>query len=150
MRLSKVLVLIVILFLGCSWIVCAQDNLDREVVINKNVKLFITGAHSEIPAGIAGQYSAFLPLLEAVLKENVSSQSDNCELTIKVAPIVKEIGSAKTKRAAAKITAYRKNAKQEFIGTLILYSYINSGPVTKEETQHFLQKQILDPCECSK
>jgi hypothetical protein len=133
-----------------SSLVCAQDS-DRDVEIHKNVKLVISSSGPDIPAGIASQYMTFLPMLESALKDSVTSQSDECALTIKVAPIVKEIGSTnKIKRAAAKISAFRKNAKQEFFGNLILYSYVNSGPVSKEETQQFLQKQILGPNECVK
>jgi hypothetical protein len=150
MRFSKTLALFFLMLLGCPCFICSQDS-DREVEIHRNVKLSISPAGSEIPAGIASQYTAFLPMLEATLKESTANQSDDCALTVKVSPFVKEIGSAnKVKRAAVKITAYRKNAKQEFTGNLILYSYVNSGPVNKEETQQFLQKQILGPCECVK
>jgi hypothetical protein len=147
MRFFKYPIVIALTVLFASWSVWAQD---REVEIHKNVRLVITAASSDIPAGIAGQYQVFLPLLESVIKENVPDQSDECALTFRVIPIIKEIGAAKTKRAAARITAFRRNSKQEFFGNLILYSYVNSGPVNKEETQDFLMKQILQPAECRK
>jgi hypothetical protein len=147
MRFLKFPTVIVLTVLCCSLSVLAQDA-DREVEIHKNVKMVISAAGADIPAGIVSQYLAFLPLLESVLKEIVPSQSDECALTLRVMPVIKEIGAAKTKRAAARITAFRKGSKQEFFGNLILYSYSNSAPVNKEETQDFLQKQILAPAEC--
>jgi hypothetical protein len=149
MRFLKTLISSALLCLMLAWSVDAQENTDREVDIHKNVKLQISAASPEIPAGFATQYLAFLPMLESVLKETITNQTDECSLTIKVSPIVREIGSVnKIKRAAAKITAFRKNAKQEFFGNLLLYSVVNSGPVTKDETQQFLKRQILDPNEC--
>jgi uncharacterized membrane protein len=145
MRFPKLPIAITLTIFFASWSVWAQD---REVEIHKNVKLVVTSATPDIPAGIAGQYQVFLQLLESVLKETVSDQTDECALTFKVMPVIKEIGAAKTKRAAARITAYRRNSRQEYFGNLILYSYVNSGPVNKEETQEFLQKQILQPSEC--
>jgi hypothetical protein len=149
MRFLKALISSTLLSLMFAWSVCAQENIDREVDIHRNVKLYFSAASPEIPAGITSQYLAFLPMLESVLKENIVNQTDDCALTIKVSPIVREIGSVnKTKRAVAKITAYRKNAKQEFSGNLFLYSFINSDVVSKEETQQFLKRNILDPAEC--
>jgi hypothetical protein len=149
MRFLKSPIVIAFTVLCFSLSVLAQDA-DREVEIHKNVKLIVSAASSEIPAGIASQYLAFLPLLESTLKEIIPAQSDDCAMTLKVMPVVKEIGAAKRKQAAARITAYRRNSKQEFFGNLILYSYVNSGPVNKDETQDFLQKQILQPAECQK
>lgn len=149
MRFLEALISSALLFLMIAWSVCAQENTDREVEIHKNAKLYISAAGPEIPAGITSQYLAFLPMLESVLKENVPNQTDECALTIRVSPMVKEVGSVnKIKRAAVKITAFRKNARQEFFSNLLLYSYVNSGAVSKEETQQFIKKQILDPTEC--
>jgi len=63
---------------------------------------------------------------------------------------MKEVGSAKTKRPLARITAFRRNSKQEYVGLFILYSYQTAGPVNKEETSQFLKKQVLEPAECHK
>jgi hypothetical protein len=149
MRFLKSPIVIFSIVLCCSLSVWAQEA-DREVEIHKNVKLIISAATPDIPAGIASQYLAFLPSLESTLKEIVPAQSDDCAMTLKVMPVIKEIGAAKTKRAAARVTAYRKSSRQEFFGNLILYSYVNSAPVNKEEIQDFLQKQILQPAECRK
>ncbi len=137
-------------FLFLSWSVWAQEKVDREVEIHKNIKLIILAAAPEIPEDILKQYHGFLPVLEEALKETTVDQSDECTLTLRVAAGVKEIGSAKTKRPMARVTAFRRNSKQEYLGTFILYSYITAGPVNKEETAQFLKKQILEPAECRK
>ena len=149
MRLPKAPVFIALTVLLFSLSTWAQDS-DREVEIRKYVKVIIAAAGSDIPAEIAGQYKAFLPLFETVLKENVTDQSEECALTVRVLPGIKEIGAAKTKRPTARVTAFRKNSKQEFVGVIILYSYANSGPVNKEEIEQFLKRQVLQPAECRK
>jgi hypothetical protein len=120
------------------------------VEIHKNIKLIETAAPADIPEDMAKQYQSFLPILEESLKENTTDQSDECLLTLRVAPGIKEIGSAKVKRPMARVSAFRRNSKQEYLGTFILYSYASSGPVNKEETGQFLKKQILEPAECHK
>jgi len=137
-------------FLLFSWSVWAQEKVDREVEIHKNIKLIVLAAAPEIPEDILKQYHGFLPVLEEALKEATVDQSDECALTLRVAAGVKEIGSAKTKRPMARVTAFRRNSRQEYLGTFILYSYIAAGPVNKEETAQFLKKQILEPAECRK
>ncbi len=131
-----------------SWSVLAQNRADREVVLHKNVKLLILAAGSDIPEDIAKQYASFLPIFEDVLKQNTSDQSDECALTVRISAGVKEIGAAKTKRPMARVTAFRRNSKQEFVGIFLLYSYITSDLVSKEETEQFLKKQILEPAAC--
>jgi hypothetical protein len=128
----------------------AQDKIDREVEIHKNIKLIQLAPAPDTPEDILKQYQGFLPVLETSLKEITEDQSDECGLTIRVAAGVKEIGAAKVKRPMARITAFRRNSKQEYLGSLILYSYVNSGPVNKEETEQFLKKQILEPAVCHK
>jgi hypothetical protein len=150
MRFRSVPLFIALAFLFFSWSVWAQEKADREVEIHKNIKLIVMTAAPEIPEDIVSQYKNFLPILEEALKENTADQSDECALTLRVTIGIKEVGSAKVQRAQARITAFRRNSKQEFYGSLILYSYINSGPVNKEETGQFLKKQILDPAECRK
>ncbi len=140
----------VLAFLFFSWSIWAQEKVDREVEIHKNIKLIILAAAPEIPEDILKQYHGFLPVLEEALKESTVDQSDECTLTLRVAAGFKEIGSAKTKRPMARVTAFRRNSKQEYLGTFILYSYITAGPVNKEETAQFLKKQILEPAECRK
>jgi hypothetical protein len=131
-----------------SWSVWAQDRSAREVVIHKNVKLIITAAAPNIPEDIAQQYQSFLPIFEEVLKQVTTDQSDECALTIRIASAVKEVGSAKTKRPIANVTAFRRSSKQEFVATLFLYSYATSGLIGKEETEQFLRRQILEPAQC--
>jgi hypothetical protein len=148
MQFPKTLFPMFLAFLFFSWSICAQDKIDREVEIHKNVKLIILSAGPDIPEEMAKMYQGFLPTLEASLKETTTAQSDECSLTLRVSAAVKEIGAAKTKRPQAKVTAFRRNSKQEYQGTLLLYSYVNSAPVNKEEASQFLRKQILEPAEC--
>jgi hypothetical protein len=136
-------------FLFFSLSVWAQENTGREVQIHKNVKLIEMPAVGDIPEDIAAQHKTFSPIFEQALKEITTDETDACALTIRITMGVKEIGSAKTKRPTARVTAFRKSAKQEFVGTLILYSYANSGMVNAEETEQFLKKQILEPATCS-
>jgi hypothetical protein len=150
MQFPKTLASMILVLLLFSWSVWAQEKADREIEIHKNVKLIELGISPDIPENVTNQYRAFLPILEDSLKESTTTQPDECSLTIRVNAGLKEIGSAKTKRPLAKITAYRRNSKQEYVGQFILYSYINSGPVNKDETIQFLKKQILEPAECRK
>jgi hypothetical protein len=118
---------------------------DHETDIKKNVKLVEMPITIDLVADAAKQ---FMPILRESIKEVVPDTSDECALTLRVQIGVKEVGSAKIKRPMARITASRKNARQEFVGDFILYSFINAGPVNKEETVLFLKKQILAPAEC--
>lgn len=148
MQFLKIRVVMAITFLLFCWNGWAQDKIEREVEIHRNIKLIAMAPASDIPEDIATQYRNFLPILEEVLKENTTDQTDACFLTVRVSAGVKEIGSAKVKRPFARISAYRRNSRQEFISTLILYSYLTSGPINKEETLQFLEKQILGPAQC--
>jgi len=89
-------------------------------------------------------------MFEQALRESTADEADECALTIRLTLGIKEIGTAKTKRPIARVAAFRKGAKQEFVGTLILYSYITSGMVNVAETEQFLKKQILEPSTCTK
>jgi hypothetical protein len=148
MQFPKILISMIVAVLIFSWTTWAQGKIDKEVEIHKNVKLVVLAAASDIPDDVVKQYQSFLPILEASLKEITTDQSDECSLTLRVSPAVKEVGAAKTKRPQAKVAAFRRNSKQEYQGAIILYSYINAGPVNKEETSQFLKKQILEPAEC--
>ncbi|MBP1624637.1 MAG: hypothetical protein H6Q07_2657 [Acidobacteria bacterium] len=128
----------------------AQDKVVREVEIHRNVKLVQLGVDPQVPDEMVKQYQSFLPILEDSLKESTTDQSDECFLTVRVAAGMKEVGSAKTKRPLARISAFRRNSRQEYQGNFILYSYSTAGPVNKEETSFWLKKQILDPVECRK
>jgi hypothetical protein len=118
---------------------------DRETDIKKNVKLIEMPITIDLVADSAKQ---FLPILRDSIKEAVPETTDECALTLRVQVAVKEVGAAKIKRPMARITAYRKNSRQEFVGDFILYSFVNAGPVNKEETVQFLKKQILASAEC--
>lgn len=150
MRIAKVPVLVALAFLFCAWSVWAQENDAREVEIHKNIKLVMVAPKSETPQDVATQYKNFLPILEQALKEGTVDQSDECALTLRVTASFKEIGAAKVKRPYAHVTAFRRNSRQEYVGSFSLYSYLNSGPVDKVETGNFLKKQILEPAECRK
>lgn len=138
----------VLAVLGMLGTIAAQEESDREIEIHKNVKLIQIAEKPGLPADLASQYRGFLPVFREVLKENTKDHSADNYLVLRVEPGVKEIGSAKTKRAQARVTSFCRNSKKEYIGSFILYSYLTQGPVNKEETEQFLRKQILDPLEC--
>jgi hypothetical protein len=148
MQFPNIRMHLVLAFLIIPWSVWAQEKVEREVEIHKNVKLTIMTAAPDIPAEISSQFRSFLPIFEDVLKQNTKDQSDECYLTLRLSFGLKEIGAAKVKRPMARVNAFRRNSKQEFLGTFILYSYATAGLVNKEETEQFLKKQILEPAEC--
>jgi hypothetical protein len=150
MQFPKVRTYLILGFLLISWSIWAQENTGREVQIHKNVKMIEMPTASDISPDISAQHRAFGPILEQALKKITADETDECALTIRVALGSKEIGSAKVKRPIARITSFRRGAKQEFVGTFVLYSYENSGMVNVEETAQFLKKQILDPAACIK
>jgi outer membrane biosynthesis protein TonB len=126
----------------------AQEDSDRETVIHRNVRLTEIAATPDIPASLASQYQKFLPMFRDVLKENTKDQADEKSLILNVAAGVKEVGAAKTKRAQARVTAFCRNSRKEYIGNFLLHSYASNAPVNREETEQFLRKQILEPMEC--
>lgn len=69
-------------------------------------------------------------------------------MLIRVEAGEREIGSAKTTRPLAQVTASCRNSTRQYFGNLILYSYATDGPVNEEETEQFLRKQNLEPSEC--
>ena len=148
MQFPKYLVSMVLAFPLISGSAWTQEKPEREMEIHKNVKLIHMGVDSTIPEDIVKQYRGFLQILEESLKENTTAQTDECFLTLRVAAGIKEIGAAKTKRPKARLTAFRRNSRQEYVGDLILYSYVNAGPVNKDEVSLFLKRQILEPAEC--
>ena len=149
MQFPKMFASLLLGFLFFSWSLPAQDE-GREVQVHKNVKLIVMPLSSDIPQEIAAQHKSFTPIFEQALKAGTQDESDACALTIRVTFGFKEIGAAKTRRPTARVTAFRKGARQEFIGTMIVYSYVNEGMVNVEETEQFLKKQILEPAACEK
>ena len=127
----------------------AQEKVQREVTVHENVRLVILAPADDLSDEVRKQYQAFLPLFEEALREATTNETDPCALTIRVSAGVKEVGSAKTQRPLARVSAFRRNSRQEFMATFILYSYLTAGPVNKEETAQFLKKQILDCAICN-
>ncbi len=131
--------------LGNAW---AQGRTDRETMIHRNVKLIEMAASADIPPNLSNQYRNVLPLFKKVLTKNTKDQPEEKRMLIRIAAGVKEIGSAKTKRALAHVTSSCRNSTREYVGNLILHSYLTNGPVNEQEIEEFLRKQILDPLEC--
>ncbi len=150
MQFPKFRAQLILGFLLISWSVWAQESTGREVQIHKNIRMIEMPAAAGVPEDIAAQHRAFLPLFEQVLKKSTADETDECALTVRITLGLKEIGSAKVRRPIARVTAFRKGAKQEFVGTFVLYSYVNSAMVNEEETEQFLKKQILEPAACVK
>jgi hypothetical protein len=143
MRLNNASIVLALMLLVGS--LGAQEKVESEVDIHKNVILIEMAVPQSIPEDLRNKYQAFLPLFVEALKESTSDQASENALTIRIVPGVKEIGSAKTKRVFAKITAYRRNSRSEYVGSLLLHSYATGGAVNKEEIGEFLAKQILSP-----
>jgi hypothetical protein len=132
-------------FLGNVW---AQGKIDRETMIHRNVKLIEMAVSEDIPANLANQYRKLLPMFKQVLTQNTKDLPEGKRMLIRVAAGVKEIGSAKTKRVLAHVTSSCRNSTKEYVGSLILHSYLTNGPVNEEETEKFLRKNILEPLDC--
>ena len=124
------------------------ERSDRESEIRKNVRLIEFAAPPDLPDELASRYHAFLPMFREVLKENTRDQAEKDHLIIRITAGMREVGSAKTRHAQARVTAFCRNSKRQYIGNFILHSYATGGPVNKEETEQFLRKQILEPLEC--
>jgi hypothetical protein len=148
MRLRRVSILIAPAFLFLGLQPGAPQTSDREVEVHKNLKLIEETASPDVPAELTAQYQSFLPIFRDALKATTKDQPDDSVLVIRVAVGFKEVGAAKVKRAQARVTAFCRNSRQEYLGNFLLYSYATSGPVNKEETEQFLKKQILDPLDC--
>ncbi|HTY62150.1 MAG TPA: hypothetical protein VMG30_07800 [Acidobacteriota bacterium] len=148
MQFPKIHAHLILGILLVSWSAWAQENTGREVQIHKNVKLIEMPAAADVPEEIAAQHKSFSPIFEQALKQATIDEKDDCALTIRVTLGFKEIGASKTKRPTARVTAFRKGSKQEFVGTLIIYSYANASLVSADETEQFLKKQILEPAAC--
>jgi hypothetical protein len=144
MRLNDAFMLLVVMLLFfCN--IGAQEKTEREIDIHKNVRLIIVAIPQEMPEELKDRYQKFLPLFEEALTENTSEQALENALTFRVVPAIKEIGSAKTKRAIARLTAYRKDSKKEFFSDLLIHSYATGKTVNKEEIGQFIKWYILNP-----
>jgi len=131
--------------LGNAW---SQGIVDRETMIHRNIKLVEMVVSDDIPAHLADQYRQLLPLLVEVLTENTTDQPEEKLMLIQIRAGVKEVGSAKTKRAVAHVTSSCLHSTWEYVGDLILHSYLTNGPVNEAEMEEFFRKQILERMEC--
>ena len=83
--------------------------------------------------------------LKQALKEKTSERTATSALTIEVRPGIREVGAARTKQPAARITAFKKDSKSEYVANFLLHSYATGDTVNKEEIERFLTLQILNP-----
>jgi hypothetical protein len=135
-----------LLLLFCD--ISAQEKTGTGTEFHKNVRLVKMEIPPTMPRELKSEYLRFLPLFEEILRENTTDQSADCELTIRVEPGVKMVGSKKTPRAIARVTAFRKNSKSEFLATLMLYSYATGAAVNKDDISRSLRRRILGPAKC--
>ena len=125
----------------------AQEKPDSETDIYTNVKLLEMPIPQNLPEDFKVKYQTFLGRLKQALKEKTSERSATSALTIQVCPGIKEIGAKRTKQPAARITAFKKDSKSEYVANFLLHSYITGETVNKEEIERFLTLQILNPLE---
>ena len=126
----------------------AQDKTVNPVEIHKNVFLAAALPPADMQKELADDYTKFLPIFQDVIKEDLTDQPTECTLNIRVSAEVKELGAAKTPRAFAYISAFRKNSRSEYVGNLLLYDYVTSGLIGKEEIDRFVKRVILGAAEC--
>jgi hypothetical protein len=144
MKSIRFLVLFTLFFLPlCS--AEAQEKADSETDIHSNVRLQEMSIPPNIPEDVKAKYQIFLGRLKQALKEKTSERSSTNALTIQVCPGIKEVGSNKTKQPAARITAFRKDSKSEYVAIILLHSYATDDTVNKEEIERSLTLQILNP-----
>src|SRR5512136_2772216 len=98
MQFPNIRMYLVLAFLIIPWSVWAQDKVEREIEIHKNVKLAIMTTAPDTPAEMASQYKNFMPIFEDVLKQSTKDQSDECSLTLRLSFGIKEIGASRVKR----------------------------------------------------
>jgi hypothetical protein len=137
-----------ILFLLLSLPLCsaeAQEKADSQTDIHSNVKLLEMPVPPNIPDEFKAKYQIFLERLKQALKEKTSERSLASALTIQVSPGIKEVGSKRTKQPAARVTAYRRDSKSEWVANFLLTSYATGETINKEEIEKFLTIQILNP-----
>jgi len=123
----------------------AQEKALREVDLHRNVRLVLMPIPADMPEDLRERYADFLPLFEEALKAHTSDRPAESALTIRLVPKIKEIGSAKKKRAVACVTAFRRDSNKEFLCNFLIYSYVTGDTVNREEIEQFLNQQILGP-----
>jgi len=137
-----------ILFMLLSLLLCsakAQEKADTETNINNNVKLLEMPIPPNIPEEFKAKYQIFIGRLKEALKEKTSERSSASALTFQVSAGIKEVGSKRTKQPAARVTAFKKDSKNEWVANFLLYSYATGETINKEEIEKFLTLQILKP-----
>ena len=142
MKIIRFSVLLMILSLPL-FNVEAQEKADNETDIHKNVKLLEMPIPPNMPEDFKAKYQIFLGQLKEVLKEKTGERSSESALTIQVRAGVKEVGSKKTKQPAARVTAFRRDSKVEWVSIMLLHSYATGEPINNEEIEKFLPLQIL-------
>jgi hypothetical protein len=125
----------------------AQEKADSETDIHNNVKLLEMPVPPNIPEDFKAKYQIFLGRLKQALKEKTSERSSTNALTIQVCPGIREVGTTKTKQPVARVTAFKKDSKSEYVANFLLHSYATGETVNKEEIERFLTLQILSPLE---
>jgi hypothetical protein len=125
----------------------AQEKADNETDIHNNVKLLEMPIPPNIPEDFKAKYQIFLGRLKQALKEKTSERSVASAITIQVYPGIREVGLNRTKQPAARITAFKKDSKSEYVANFLLFSYATGETVNKEEIERFLTLQILNPLE---
>jgi hypothetical protein len=123
----------------------AQEKADSETDIHNNVKLLEMPIPPTIPEDFKAKYQIFIGRLKQALKEKTSERSSTSALTIQVCAGIREVGSSRTQQPAARVTAFRKDSKNEYVANFLLYSYATGETVNKEEIERFLTMQILNP-----
>jgi hypothetical protein len=123
----------------------AQEKADSETDIHNNVTLLEMPIPPNIPEDFKAKYQVFLGRLKQALKEKTGERPSASALTIQVRPGIKEVGSSRTKQPAARITAYKKDSKSEYVANFLLHSYATGETINKEEIERFLSLQILNP-----
>jgi len=122
--MKRVQMPVLFMFLFLPFAVCnAQEKAEREVDIHSNVKLLEMPIPQDMPEELKVKYQIFVQRLKDALKETTSERTSASALTIQVCPGVKEIGAAKTKRALARVTGYKKDSKTEYFANIFLQSY---------------------------
>jgi len=144
MKRIQIPVLFMFLFLPLS-IGNAQEKAEHEVDIHSNVKLLEMPIPQDMPEELKAKYQVFVQRLKDALQESTSERTAASALTIQVRPGVKEIGAAKTKRALARVTGFKKDSKTEYFANIFLHSYETGDTVNKTEIEKFLSQQIFNP-----
>jgi hypothetical protein len=146
MKSIRISILIMLFSLPlCSAV--AQEKAEHETDIYDNVKLMEMPVPPNIPEDFKAKYQVFLGRLKQALKEKTAERSATSALTIQVCPGIKEVGANRTKQPAARITAFKKDSKTEYVANFLIHSYATGDTVTKEEVERFLTLQILNPLE---